>query len=195
VRVAGTGSSVCCQRKANCSPSWRPRPPTPYSGRMRGHPLGAEAQIIGNGTIENPGLVTMRTPLGHDPSRRHAGRRPTARASARKTMHEMGIAIRCSDAVRTEMKRLSQSYPCKIGVRIGEMAAIDPEALRFCFEAMIHETDLASRNWRSRSVRAAIAVQAADMSSCARVRFRCPHARVSRPSASAEMNWNWLTWR
>jgi len=48
------------------------------------------------------------------------------------------------DAVRTEMKRYPQSYPCKIGVRIGEMAAIDPEALRFCFEAMIHETDLAS---------------------------------------------------
>jgi hydrogenase nickel incorporation protein HypA/HybF len=36
------------------------------------------------------------------------------------------------------------TYPCKVGVRIGEMAAIDQEALRFCFEAMILETDLES---------------------------------------------------
>ena len=59
-------------------------------------------------------------------------------------MHEMGIANSVLDAVRTEMRRYPESYPCKVGVRIGEMAAIDPEALRFCFEAMIQETDLAS---------------------------------------------------
>src|ERR1039457_6879245 len=58
-------------------------------------------------------------------------------------MHEMGIASSVLEAVRTEMSRYPESYPCKVGVRIGEMAAIDPEALRFCFEAMIQETDLA----------------------------------------------------
>jgi hydrogenase expression/formation protein HypE len=31
---------------------------------MRGHPLGRDAQIIGTVTSVNPGLVTMRTPLG-----------------------------------------------------------------------------------------------------------------------------------
>ena len=31
---------------------------------MRRHPLGAEAQIIGTVKDANPGLVTMRTPLG-----------------------------------------------------------------------------------------------------------------------------------
>jgi hydrogenase expression/formation protein HypE len=31
---------------------------------MRHHPLGAEAQIIGTVKKGNPGLVTMRTPLG-----------------------------------------------------------------------------------------------------------------------------------
>jgi hydrogenase nickel incorporation protein HypA/HybF len=36
------------------------------------------------------------------------------------------------------------TYPCKVGVRIGEMAAIDQDALRFCFEAIIRDTDLAS---------------------------------------------------
>ena len=56
----------------------------------------------------------------------------------------MGIASSVLEAVRTEMRRYPESYPCKVGVRIGEMAAIDPEALRFCFEAMILDTDLAS---------------------------------------------------
>ena len=56
----------------------------------------------------------------------------------------MGIANSVLDAVRTEMSRYPESYPCKVGVRIGEMAAIDPDALRFCFDAMIQETDLAS---------------------------------------------------
>jgi hydrogenase nickel incorporation protein HypA/HybF len=59
-------------------------------------------------------------------------------------MHEMGIANSVLEAVRTEMGRHPGTYPCKVGVRIGEMAAIDQEALRFCFEAIILETDLAS---------------------------------------------------
>ena len=42
------------------------------------------------------------------------------------------------------MARYPDSYPCRVGVRIGEMAAIDQDSLRFCFEAMIHDTDLAS---------------------------------------------------
>ena len=56
----------------------------------------------------------------------------------------MAIANSVLEAVRTEMGRHPGTYPCKVGVRIGEMAAIDQDALRFCFEAMIQETDLAS---------------------------------------------------
>jgi len=59
-------------------------------------------------------------------------------------MHEMGIANSVLEAVRTEMNRRPGSYPCKVGVRIGEMTAIDQDALRFCFEALILETDMAS---------------------------------------------------
>jgi hydrogenase nickel incorporation protein HypA/HybF len=59
-------------------------------------------------------------------------------------MHEMGIANSVLQAVRTEMGLHPGTYPCKVGVRIGEMAAIDPEALRFCFEAIILGTDLES---------------------------------------------------
>lgn len=56
----------------------------------------------------------------------------------------MGIANSVLEAVRTEMGLHPGTYPCKIGVRIGEMAAIDQDALRFCFEAIIQETDLQS---------------------------------------------------
>jgi len=57
-------------------------------------------------------------------------------------MHEMGIANSVLEAVRTEMGLHPGGYPCKVGVRIGEIAAIDQEALRFCFEAIIRETNL-----------------------------------------------------
>jgi hydrogenase nickel incorporation protein HypA/HybF len=57
-------------------------------------------------------------------------------------MHEMGIANSVLEAVRTEMQRYPEAYPSKVCVRIGEMAAIDQDALRFCFEAITHETDL-----------------------------------------------------
>lgn len=57
-------------------------------------------------------------------------------------MHEMGIANSVLHAVRTEMRRCPGAYPCRVGLRIGQMAAIDQDALRFCFEAITRETDL-----------------------------------------------------
>jgi hydrogenase nickel incorporation protein HypA/HybF len=57
-------------------------------------------------------------------------------------MHEMGIANSILEAVRTESQRYPVSRPVKVGVRLGELAAIDPESLRFCFDALILETDL-----------------------------------------------------
>jgi len=56
-------------------------------------------------------------------------------------MHEMGIANSVLEAVRTEMGLHPGTYPRKVGVRIGEMAAIDQDALRFCFEAIVRGTD------------------------------------------------------
>jgi len=57
-------------------------------------------------------------------------------------MHEMGIANSILEAVRAEARRYPCSRPTKVGVRVGELAAIDPESLRFCFDALILETDL-----------------------------------------------------
>ncbi len=57
-------------------------------------------------------------------------------------MHEMGIANSVLVAVRAEVARYPRCVPQKVGLRIGELAAIDPEALRFCFDALIKDTDL-----------------------------------------------------
>ncbi|MFZ0993425.1 MAG: hydrogenase maturation nickel metallochaperone HypA [Candidatus Sulfotelmatobacter sp.] len=56
----------------------------------------------------------------------------------------MGIANSVLEAVRTEMVRYPEMYPRRVGVRLGELAAIDQDAFRFCFEAMVLHTDLES---------------------------------------------------
>ena len=60
-------------------------------------------------------------------------------------MHEMGIACEVLAAVRSEAKRHPGKAPRKIGLRIGELAAVDPDALRFCFEAITRDTDIRAR--------------------------------------------------
>ncbi len=57
-------------------------------------------------------------------------------------MHEMGIACSVLDAVRAESLRFTGRHICKVGVRIGELAGVDPEAMRFCFDALVRGTDL-----------------------------------------------------
>lgn len=56
----------------------------------------------------------------------------------------MGIANSVIEAVRTEAARHPGTHPCKVGVRIGELAAIDQDALRFCFEAITRQTSFES---------------------------------------------------
>ena len=57
-------------------------------------------------------------------------------------MHEMGIANSVLESVRTEAQRFPGRHIYKVGVRIGELAGVDPEAMRFCFEALVRGTDL-----------------------------------------------------
>jgi len=58
-------------------------------------------------------------------------------------MHEMGIASSVLDAVRIEAGKYPGSRPSRVGLRVGEWAGVDQESLRFCFEAMVTDTDLA----------------------------------------------------
>jgi hydrogenase nickel incorporation protein HypA/HybF len=57
-------------------------------------------------------------------------------------MHEMSIASSILTAVATEARRYPGTRARRVGVRIGELAGLDPESLRFCFEALVKETDL-----------------------------------------------------
>jgi hydrogenase nickel incorporation protein HypA/HybF len=59
-------------------------------------------------------------------------------------MHEMGMAYSVINTVRAEAARSHGPRPRKVGLRIGKLAAVDPEALRFCFEALTRGTDLES---------------------------------------------------
>lgn len=57
-------------------------------------------------------------------------------------MHEMSIANSILEAVRKESAARGGARVSKVGVRVGELAGIDPEALRFCFEAIVKDSDL-----------------------------------------------------
>lgn len=57
-------------------------------------------------------------------------------------MHEMSIANSVLDAVRAELRRFPNGHIYTVGLRIGVLAGVDPDALSFCFEALVRETDL-----------------------------------------------------
>jgi hydrogenase nickel incorporation protein HypA/HybF len=56
-------------------------------------------------------------------------------------MHEMGIASSILDGVAAEVRRRPGSRAVKVGVRIGELASVDPDALQFAFEALTLDTE------------------------------------------------------
>ena len=58
-------------------------------------------------------------------------------------MHEMGIANSILDGVAAELRRRPGNRAVKVGVRIGELAGVDPDALSFAFEALTLDTPLA----------------------------------------------------
>jgi hydrogenase nickel incorporation protein HypA/HybF len=93
-------------------------------------------------------------------------------------MHEMGIANSILEAVRTELRRHPDARAAKVGVRIGEMQAIDEKALQFCFEVVARDTDLdglklqielCPRRHRCESCRFEFTVREYD--------FQCPQCR------------------
>jgi hydrogenase nickel incorporation protein HypA/HybF len=57
-------------------------------------------------------------------------------------MHELGIAESILDRVKQESELRGGARPMKVGVRIGELSSVDPDALSFGFEALIRGTPL-----------------------------------------------------
>jgi len=59
-------------------------------------------------------------------------------------MHELSIASAILSAAREEAERHAGARPVTLGLRIGALAGVDPEALRFCVECLTKGTDLES---------------------------------------------------
>jgi hydrogenase nickel incorporation protein HypA/HybF len=57
-------------------------------------------------------------------------------------MHEMSIANSIIQEVRREAKLRGGAHARRVGVKVGELAGIDAEALRFCFEVLVRDTEL-----------------------------------------------------
>lgn len=57
-------------------------------------------------------------------------------------MHEVGIAASVLDAVRTEVGMRPGYRAVVVGLKIGALAAIDQESLRFAFDALVKDSDL-----------------------------------------------------
>jgi len=49
-------------------------------------------------------------------------------------MHELALAESILDAVSRELEAYPGATPVRVGVKVGVMAAVDLDALRFCFE-------------------------------------------------------------
>jgi hydrogenase nickel incorporation protein HypA/HybF len=59
-------------------------------------------------------------------------------------MHELGIAQSIFDAIQVEATRHPQARAKKVVVRIGELAAVNPDALKFAFEILTRDRELQS---------------------------------------------------
>jgi hypothetical protein len=112
-------------------------------------------------------------------------------------MHELSIANAILDAVRKERELLNGARVIKVGVRIGALAGVDPEALSFGFEVLVKDTDL-DHCWRSKLNPPCAATSASTVSTYSRwsiTRWIAQPAARRKHAALAEMNWSWLIWR
>lgn len=57
-------------------------------------------------------------------------------------MHELSIANAILDAVRSEAAKRPGAHVTKVGVRIGALSGVVPDALSFGFECLARDTDL-----------------------------------------------------
>jgi hydrogenase nickel incorporation protein HypA/HybF len=56
-------------------------------------------------------------------------------------MHELGIAASILESVQKEAERHAGARISKVGVKIGELAGVDPDALQFGFEVLVKDTE------------------------------------------------------
>jgi len=84
-------------------------------------------------------------------------------------VHELGIAQSVLDAVTVELDSRPGSILKKVGMRIGELAAVDSESLRFSWECLTRETpfegvalEIECRAWQRRCPRCGLVFAVSD---------------------------------
>jgi hydrogenase nickel incorporation protein HypA/HybF len=68
-------------------------------------------------------------------------------------MHELGIANSILEAVEAEARRHPGARVAKAGLRVGELAGVDADALRFCLGLLVRETPWESLAFEIEAVR------------------------------------------
>ncbi|MFQ6008841.1 MAG: hydrogenase maturation nickel metallochaperone HypA [Candidatus Zixiibacteriota bacterium] len=58
-------------------------------------------------------------------------------------MHELVLAQSIVETVLDEMKKRGLSHVNVVGIRVGALSGVEPEALEFCFDALSKDTPLA----------------------------------------------------
>jgi hydrogenase nickel incorporation protein HypA/HybF len=56
-------------------------------------------------------------------------------------VHELGIAASILDCVQAEAARHLEARVTKVGVKVGELSAVDVDALQFGFECLTKDTE------------------------------------------------------
>jgi hydrogenase nickel incorporation protein HypA/HybF len=57
------------------------------------------------------------------------------------SMHELGIAASILDCVQNEAERHAGVHISKVGIKVGELAGVDRDALQFGFDALVKDTE------------------------------------------------------
>lgn len=55
-------------------------------------------------------------------------------------MHELGIASNIIEGVQAEVEKRGAIHASRVSIRVGELSAVDPDALRFAFESLVRDT-------------------------------------------------------
>lgn len=101
-------------------------------------------------------------------------------------MHEMSIAQNILDIVREEMERHKVKKLQAINVAVGEMSAVVPSSLSFCWKVMIDGTDLAETKFNIRVVPLTYrCFDCGEEFTAEELTFECPHCRAEKPRLTA----------
>jgi hydrogenase nickel incorporation protein HypA/HybF len=57
-------------------------------------------------------------------------------------MHEFGLASSIVDAVKAEAEKRAGTRLLAVGLRVGEVSGVSPDALEFCYQSLVKGTEL-----------------------------------------------------